>query len=281
MPSDAALGGARARGPLVVEFLGLPGSGKTTLSAALVALLEERDLPADSLVGAARDHVRRTRPGRVVARVRPPRLRRFLLWQLFYAFGVVHAFRFGREDPALVRHALGALAGRHDRIRTRAHVLYWFFHLCGRYRFMTATSRPGEVLVVDDGFLQRAVHLHATPADPPDPDQVKSYVDLVPKPDLLVLLTVSRTTGERRVYARGIWPHLRHLDAPALSRYLAHAERVVTIAAGEVKRRGWPVIEIRTDGGNPHPANGALRHVLAPLVHWVGPKPFPGAGAVL
>jgi RecA/RadA recombinase len=275
---EASPADARARGPIVVEFLGTPGSGKTTLSAALVALLEERGTAAATPVGAARGRVRRTRVGGIVARLPSRRLRRFLLWQLFYALGVVHGVRFGAEHPALVRQVFDTQLRCHDRIRTRAHTLYWFFHLCGRYRFLTGISRPREVLVLDDGFLQRSVHLHASPVDPPEPDQVSAYVGLIPPPDFVILVSASRATCEQRVLDRGVWSHLRHLDAAALSRYLENAEEVVAAAARRVNEMGWRVTEIETGGVNPRSPDAALRSVVPALVRAGAPEPSRGTG---
>jgi thymidylate kinase len=279
MSSEAPPSGSRPpSGPLVVEFLGMPGSGKTTLAAALVALLEERGTAAATIVGAARARVRRTRVGRIAARLPFRRLRRFVLWQLFYLFGAVDGLRFGAEHGALMRHALDTQRRRHDRIRTRAHVLYWFFHLCGRYRFLVVTSGPREVLVLCDGFLQRSVHLHASPVDPPDAEQVGAYVDLVPAPDFVVRLIVDRAICERRVRARGIWPHLRHLDAPALSRFLEHAEQAVAAAACRADRKGWPIIEVETGAHNPMTPSGALNRLIPALVQPGGHGPAGDAG---
>jgi hypothetical protein len=120
--------------------------------------------------------------------------------------------------------------------------------------------------VLDDGFLQRSVHLHASPVESPDVEQVDAYVDLVPPPDFVIVVSASRATCERRVLDRGVWPHLRHLDAAALSRYFANAEEVVGTVARRVGEKGWRITEISTDSVNPRSASDALGSVVAPLV---------------
>lgn len=255
---------------MIVEFVGTPGAGKTTLATALVTLLEERGIAAADVVGAARGHVRRTRVGRVIARSAPPRLRDLLLWQAFYLLGVAHAVRFGIERPTLVRHALRSQLRRGLPFRTRAHVLYWYVHLCGRYRFLTATSAEDEVLVLDDGFAQRAVHLFASPYDEPDARRVTIYVDLLPPPDLLIVAVAGWGECEQRVRARGIWRHARHLSGDQLSRYLQHAEQVVDVTIRRARDRGWRMSEIATEGGDPAGLN-------APLAQLLTSAPTPGA----
>src|SRR5687768_8541920 len=92
--------------PLVVEFVGTPGSGKTTLSIELVELLKEHGIEAATVVGAAREHARRTLVGRALGRLRPARLRRLLLWEVFYVLGLLHAVAFVRNQPVLTRQVL-------------------------------------------------------------------------------------------------------------------------------------------------------------------------------
>jgi hypothetical protein len=232
---------------MIVEFVGTPGVGKTTLATALVAMLDERGIAATDITGAARDHVRRTRPGHLIDRGAPPWARELLLWQVFYALGLTHAIRFGVERPVLVRHAVRSQLRRGLPFRTRAHVLYWFVHLCGRYRFLRATSTESEVLVLDDGFAQRAVHLFASPFDEPDAAQVTDYVDLLPAPDLLIVVLAGWRECERRVRERGVWPHARHLTSTQLSRYVEHSERVVDVATRRARERGWRIAEISTE----------------------------------
>ena len=56
---------------MIVELVGTPGAGKTTLATALITLLEERGIAAASIEAAARDHMRRTRLGRLIDRLAP------------------------------------------------------------------------------------------------------------------------------------------------------------------------------------------------------------------
>jgi Ser/Thr protein kinase RdoA (MazF antagonist) len=234
--------------PLIVEFVGTPGSGKTTLSIELVDLLKEHGIEAATVVGAAREHARRTLAGRLLGRVRPGRLRGLLLWQLFYLLGVFHTLGFVREQPALIRQVLRGQLRSPIPIARRRHLLFWFFQLAGRYSFLATTSRAGEALVLDDGFLHRAVHLHASHVKEPDAEQVTAYVDLVPRPDLVVFTAADRKVCERRVRERGVWRHSRHLSTAELSRYVDRGEWVTRLTVQRARERGWTVVEIHNGG---------------------------------
>jgi hypothetical protein len=266
---------------MIVEFVGTPGAGKTTLATALVALLDERDIAAANVVDAARDHVRRTRAGAWLARRAPSPFRDVILWQAFYLLGVVNAVGFGFEHQTLMRHALRSQLRPGLPLRTRVRVLYWFVHLCGRYRFLSATSSEREVLVLDDGFMQRAVHLFASPFDRPNATQIRAYVDVIPPPELLVVTVAEWQECERRVRERGIWPHARHLSAAQLSRYFEHAEQVVDVATRQARKRGWSMTEIATEHRGPDGLHEPLARVAATVAPPdPGPRPSGDGGRV-
>lgn len=266
MRSDAA-------GPgdvTVVEVVGAPGAGKTTLTALLRDELDRRAVAADTVVGRAREHAARTRPGRIADRVRPARLRRALLWQVFYATTSVDAACFAREHAALARCAIASQRGRPLPVRRKAHVLYWFFQLGGRLRFLHRTGRPGEVVVVDDGFLQRTAHLYASHVEEPRRDAVDAYVALVPPPDLVVHVTAPDDVCARRVLDRGLWAHSRRLTRTDVERLVAASRHAVTRATEAARRRGVPVVQVPNgDGGG----RGLDRAVAAVVTEWLAPSP--------
>jgi hypothetical protein len=236
--------------PLIVEFIGTPGSGKTRLSVELVGLLHQHGIPATTVVGAAREHTRRTRVGAQISRIDRERLRGVLLWQLFYALGTVNALAFARERWALTRLAVRTQMRPRLQVASRRHVLWWFFQMAGRYRFMLSTARPCDALVFDDGFLHRSVHLYASDRADPNAEEIASYVDLLPAPDVVVFTVAGRDVCERRVRGRGVWRHSRRTHTVELSRYLANAECVADLAVRRARERGWTVVAVN-NGGRP------------------------------
>lgn len=248
MSSEATARNRPGRRMAVVEMIGMPGAGKTTVCAALVEMLREQGLDAATTVSAARRHAGRTLAGRAIARLAPPSLRRGLLWGLFYLLGIVHALLFLRENPTLTRGVLSAQLRRPISRSLKRHVLFWFFQLGGRRRFLDSTAHGREALVLDDGFLHRSVHLNSSHLEEPDPQRIADYIGLLPKPDLVVFVSATTATCERRVRQRGVWAHSRRLTAVELSRYIANARQAVDSTLVEVCARGWPVIEINNDG---------------------------------
>jgi thymidylate kinase len=256
----------RRRWPLMIEFIGTPGAGKTTLSNELIALLREQGILASSILGAARDHSARTALGRAVLWLSPPSLRAPLLWQVFYRLSMLHILGFAREHLELCRQVLRTQLQRQVPVATKRHGLSWFFHLAGRCHFLQTTAVDRETIVVDDGFLHRSVSFYASHSEEPDPEGVSDYVDLLPTPDLVVFVVARREVCEERILRRGVWTHRRHLSSSAISRYLRNAEQVVNTAVRQARARGWNVAEIVNEGGSLEQVRWDLNRAVTPLL---------------
>lgn len=265
---------------LWIELVGTPGAGKTTLARELVEILGDHGLAAGTIVDRARLHAARTLPGRMLAWVTPAPFQRPLLWTVFYVLSAVDGLRFAREHRALAGLVVRRQRRRPIPAPLRRHILFWFFQLGGRRRFLQRTSRSGDVLVLDDGFLHRAVHLHASPGERPEAEQVAAYVDLLPRPDVVIRPVASRETCERRVRERGVWRHSRHLTGDELSNYLANAERAVYLAVERAREQGWDVVEIDDERALPvvgHDLRDAIQATLAATAGRAGsPEGVPG-----
>lgn len=236
---------------MIVELIGAPGAGKTTLTPALIGLLAARGGCARTVVEAARPYAQRTWAGAAVARLAPPSLRRPLLWQLFCQLSAASRLRFFARHPRLIRYVLRTQPRRPIPPEERRHASHWFFVLTGRYEFLRAHAGPREWLVFDEGFAHRAVQLHASDVEAPDPTRIATYAALLPRPDLLIAVHAPWERCLERVYRRGLWARFRHKGPDQVARYVANAHAVVELAVAQARRAGWPLIEVQNGGDDP------------------------------
>ena len=168
---------------MIIEFIGAPGAGKTTLMPTVMDFFQEQGLKAYTVVDAARPFAQRTLLGKGIA-LAPATLRRPLLWQVFYRLSAWRRWHFRREHGRLMDHVLNSQVGRPAEADVeKRKVLYWFDHLTGYYEFLRAYARPDEVLVLDEGFVHRVVQLFSSSVEAPNQAQIVAYLDLVPRPD--------------------------------------------------------------------------------------------------
>ncbi|HSL45274.1 MAG TPA: phosphotransferase [Anaerolineales bacterium] len=246
--------------PLIVEFFGTPGAGKTTLMKAAREIFEKEGLRAYSVVEAARPFARRTLLGKIVNRFAPARLRNPLLWQVFYFTSLAYRLEFQREHRQLIEYVSESQKHRPAEAAIRERrTLHWFNQLVGRYAFLKAYAQPGEVLIFDDGYVHRTVHLHASIVETPDPARVRTYLDLIPQPDLVIIPCVPVEICEERILQRGIWEYFRDKSREELRQYLISSHRAVTEATDHIKKKEWNVIEVDNSTGSPDGARQELQ----------------------
>lgn len=252
--------------PLVIELAGTPGAGKTTLAAEIVGQLAGTGIRAATIVGAARRQAARTSIGRAVAHLAPRRLRDPLLWLVFYACGAASAVGFAVGRPTLTVQILRHQLSRPITRSMKRHTLFWFVQLAGRYRFLTATMKDDEALVIDDGFLHRSVALNASFTERPDGALIEAYVDLLPPPDLVIRPVAPPDVCLRRIRDRGVWRHSRRLTDADLESYVANAERVIDVAVERAKANGWNVVEIDNAGRDLREVRSETFEAVRPLL---------------
>ena len=176
---------ATGRACLRVEFFGAAGAGKTTIARALSADLEKRGLP-----------VWLVQYGRVSGPGLPLQPRSGFPAQLAKLAGGLRALiANGRLDPAFQELLTILPPGdliREIRIRRYAADLFRAWH---------ENQRPGEVLILDQGFLTLICSL-ALLSDPIDRSALARALALVPRADLLIHVDAPRAALESRLQER-------------------------------------------------------------------------------
>lgn len=247
---------------MIVEFIGTPGAGKTSLLPVVRQHFTARGFQAYSVVEAARPFAERTPAGKLIPHWLPQRARKLLLWQVFYQSSRLYRRRFSAEHQEMIERVLTFQAQRPISPADKNHVLGWFIHLTGCYEFFRAYATPRDVLLFDEGFIHRVVQLFASENETPDPRQVTAYLELVPRPDLVVFPNAPRELCETRVYERGLWERFRAKTPQETSRFIANASSVVHLAVDWMQAQGWPVIEVNNGAQEMSVSRETLRQTL-------------------
>lgn len=252
---------------MIVEMLGAPGAGKTTMVAAVEEGCRAAGRTPFTIERAARCFAARTLLGRLAARVLPHRFERRAQWAVFRLASGWHTLRFAVAHHGLTRYLLASQRGRPAAADAKGRrVVYWYLRTMGSYGFLRSKAAPDEVIVIDEGFVHRAVQLHASAVESPTASQIAGYVAVLPRPALLVHVDASPATCWRRVQARGAWARLSHRSSAEIERFVEHAHEAVTLLRAELDRQGWPVLEVDNDDEDPGEAATVLARALTPLL---------------
>lgn len=251
---------------MIVEFIGTPGAGKTTFMPVVSEHFKNQHFQPYSVLEAARPFAARTLPGKMVGMLSSGKLQRFLLWQVFYAFSYTYRPKFAEQNQNLMKTVLDYQYKRPIAKSDRSHVLRWFLHLSGSYEFLKAYARPGDMLLLDEGFVHRVVQLFASENETPDLDRVANYLDLIPRPDLIIYPNASSEVCEKRVFERGVWERFQAKGRAETSRFIKNAYKIVKYAVKYIKIQGWAVIEVDNNKENLAVSKSMLKRDLSDMV---------------
>jgi len=262
---------------MVIEFIGAPGAGKTTLIPTVADVCRTRGICARTVVDAARPSAQRTWAGQAVARFAPQTWRRPLLWQVFYHLSAWSRFAFCARHPRLIGSVLTTQLRRPIPAETRRHAWHWFIHLTGYYQFLLAQARDDEALILDEGFTHRVVQMYASHLETPDSDRIAAYVDLIPRPDLVIAVHAPWEVCLERIYQRGLWERFQRYSPDEVAAFVRNAHRIVNLTIDYIRGAGWTLLEVDNGGGDPVLAQQRLRAGLETLMPALTPHPV-GAG---
>lgn len=241
--------GSQVPATSVIELIGVPGAGKTTVARILEDVLRDEGLTPYDVVSAARIYARRTWVGRTFASLLAGSLLSKALWGVYLVYSWVYALIFAFRYPRLVRQVVTSQRRRPDEADVAERkVLFWYARLIGSYGFLLARARSGEVLILDEGFVHRVVQLQTSEVETPSAAAIEQYLRLIPKPTAVIHVTAPRELCLDRIRARGVWPRYQEDDSSRLQRFVESADRAVEGAVETMDRSGWSVSQVDNSG---------------------------------
>ena len=244
---------------MIIEFIGTPGAGKTTLLPTASSYLKERGYQAYSVLDAARPYAQRTFIGKVAKIILPRKLLRPVLWQIFYLYSYLHRRNFYRNHQTLMNTVRHYQEGRPITPDDLDHVMKWFVHLTGYYHFFLKFMKSDDAVIYDEGFVHRVVQLFASEYEEPDYALVANYLDLIPKPDLVIFTNTPLEICKERVFQRGVWERFQRKSPEATSTFISNASKVVNFSASYLRDRDWNLIEVLNQEGELSAAQETLK----------------------
>jgi len=214
----------KPRRPDIVEFVGLPGAGKTTI---VERLCNHKGMPGfmDGQAYGARTACRDEERG---SRLRRPLL---ALLKAMLALGWVgmHPVAF----YALIRHT--AMASRQPLALAWTRLKQFFFclaHLAWLKIYRRYAAVPADYLLLDQGVLQAIVSLDLAGGRFPS-----EVLTRMPLPDIVIYLDADAGVASRRLFSRtGGTSRLDRMDATDALRLMGDLEKTFRLFTDALQR---------------------------------------------
>lgn len=229
----------RSERGLVVEFIGLPGSGKTTLRqkfmAGLAPAQAARYLTEEAaLMVVARRNIDAV--FRAPLKLLPPGLSRRFLWTAWWRssqrwtctnrFLARHGAALGAFTLSPVYHAMSTL----DRFR----VIESFLETGAIHEFLDDSVLARHVVLFGEGLVQKSFMFVDRSETAGRETDVVRYLGGIPLPDLLINVRVSAEQAFGRMAGRasGLTQRLKSSDKETVQRFLGKAARHLDLLSG-------------------------------------------------
>lgn len=230
-----------------VELFGLPGSGKTTVRDRVCKKRHSRSLPApDAYKIALCKLIYSGRSWSLCQYIPQSLLQRLRFLQThIIAENVTERYQ---EFHSVATNIIMSCTEEKDRQST---AIVWLKKLIKEYDAISRTLFSSNIVVFDEGFLQRSLSFFC----PPHPStslsetQIKNYVDTMPTPDLVVVLDISTDVSCERMASResGIPSSYTHLSQKQLQESLNRMESYIEHIKTVVEDTNIPLICVKNE----------------------------------
>lgn len=229
--------------PAVIELVGIPGAGKSTVARELCRQLEAAGRTPLVLPEAGRQAARRSRLGRMLG-ASSPRWGPRIAWKVFQFERLARGLGFLVARPVFGFRLVAGQARRPPAARRGRRVLYWWVRTVGARSVLLRHRLPDEVVVFDEGLCHRVVQLFASADETPDPAGIARYARAIPFPDVLIHVVAPTELAFRRVHERGLWRRLAGEDPRRIRRYLESAAVAISHLLATDPARAGTVVEL-------------------------------------
>src|SRR5919108_4340512 len=207
------MGGPR----MIVELVGPPGAGKSSLLGAARRLLAERGIEAAEATAA----VDRTLAESRVGRLAKPLLNRHARRSRTLLFDLPYAIRFAVVEwrvTAIAVHAIWRAPVGWDH---RAVLLGRFLTVAARSHYLRSRLSERAAAVFDEGLLHRTVNLFAWRTG--SGSEARRYLAAVPVPDLAIFVDAPDAVALARLEIRGLPLRLRGRSPATVNAFVVNA----------------------------------------------------------
>lgn len=245
----------------VIEFLGVPGSGKSTTWAQLTELAEEWPHDTHDEMSAVRLGLAK-RGSDPISKVAARTVGSLSdqVWKKAFA-------RSTDRVPALVRamtsrpqlaSTIVDAHGAHNQTARADMVLGWMLNLLINYQIAEESLPATDWLLLDEGFCNRVISLYAADQDRPiDEKEVRTYLSQIAQPEVLVVMSTPVPVCKQRLDKKGWTPRLKDKSEAERLMFLERSADLVGITADAIRAAGTTVIDL--DGTAP---SGEMRRTL-------------------
>lgn len=243
----------------LVEFIGIPGSGKSTYQPFVKSYLRKRGQEAFDKRDLRVLHACGNSFLYEVIRSLPSGLSSALLKLSTNKDKLrkSYANQFSDRYSGLVNFVEGLLESNSNSEHKLA--VKWFQNAAYRYELGTQMLNGGAYLLMDEGFMHKVLTLFVAPNQPLSEGDIQTYLNLAPRPEMLLHIQTDLNIATDRMLKRGRTDRLANLNDQAIIDYMEKCQQATQIVLSFCQKTQVPVFEIDNSAQTHRPKEFADR----------------------
>ena len=239
--------------PHWIEFIGLPGSGKTTISSLLVESLKKANHNKHilSLKQAEELSIK-------ILLVKSSKIF-YILNILSYKLRI-RFYKYIFKKKNLKKHFERNFTSKNNELtkivcsfidnsdnKHKGLALKWFHELTSTYQLIQSNLNENFVVLVDEGFINRSLSIFCYKNDEFKDEELLNYLELIPAPEYLLNIGISLNESTRRLRARGYPIRMKDLNEFDIQKILKFLSFKIPIITNFIEYRGTSVFYLNND----------------------------------
>ncbi|MFP4698143.1 MAG: hypothetical protein ACLFMO_05495 [Eubacteriales bacterium] len=233
------------------EFIGIPGSGKTTLKDYLIDQLNKRKLNVFSvesaLINSNREKLKTVNTSKFKYLVK------YFIYMLVtnkfssifrYSNFQVSAYnKFVKSNPRLANLIFEVLTNQEIEEVKKEYIMYLIFSNFSSHQMINDNANNNEVIINDEGFCHRAVAIWGRDKNYNFcKKEIHNYLDLIPLPDIIFVINTGVKQCEKRLNNRGYPTILKSLEYEERVKRLYFIREIINYIVSLLEEKGVKIV---------------------------------------
>jgi thymidylate kinase len=241
-----------------VEFMGIPGAGKSSIKDDLVDKLKSQKRSIYSMEEALLVSMRRKLDDRVYGYLLKLSPDWYALQKVLFCFDKSSSKfnaqnRFLAEYPDSFEAFLGAKHFNRRPSEEKALIISWFLGPASRYQIINEQLNQNQAVIFDEGFIQKSMSLFLDPSfndHELNKDSLFHYLNNVPLPDFAIYVEADVDQCMDRINSRprGLPIRLQDVNTKEVLSFLIKAKKHFGDLCSWLEGKGKTVIRLSNDG---------------------------------
>jgi thymidylate kinase len=222
----------------IIEFLGSTCSGKTTLLKEAQSAFSQRGKTVYLLRDSILPLCERQIWAKLFKHLTPEKNRDKLLKGLFYYFVLPsYTIRYICSHTCFALYILKQQFERNIPLSHKIKVLKWFFNTAGFRKFVANTITEDEIIIFDEGIIQRTLNLYTSERETADASDVMKLINNINLPDMIIFVTSPLSHCVDRIENRNLNFRLRGKNKSSIVEFIKNQLSTASLVKNIIKEK--------------------------------------------